>query len=131
MINNYKTIKQRISVKLALFVCTALLLFSASDLKAQLIGTKNIPGDYADLAATITDLNTQGVGAGCVTLNLLAGNPQSAPAGGYAITTVTGTAANPIMIEGNGNTITASNALTVGALNDAIVKIIDEIDATF
>ena len=124
MINNYKTIKQKVSIKLTLFVCTALLLFSASDLKAQLIGIKNIPGDYADLAAAISDLNTQGVGAGGVTLNLLAGNPQSAPAGGYTITTITGTAANPIIIEGNGNTITASGALTAGALNDAIVKII-------
>ena len=91
---------------------------------AQLTGTKNIPGDYADLTAAITDLNTLGVGAGGVTLNLLAGNPQTAPAGGYAITTLTGTLANQITITGNGNTITASAALTVGALNDAIFKII-------
>ncbi len=91
---------------------------------AQLSGTKNIPGDYADLAAAITDLNTQGAGAGGVVLNLLAGNPQTAPAGGYTVTTLTGTAGNPIVIQGNANAITASAALTAGNLNDAIFKII-------
>ncbi|MCC7503829.1 MAG: hypothetical protein IT259_00955, partial [Saprospiraceae bacterium] len=100
------------------------MLISLNVAQAQLTGTKNIPGDYTDLAAAITDLNTQGVGAGGVTLNLLAGNPQTAPAGGYSITTLTGTMANPIIIQGNSNTITASAALTVGALNDAIFKII-------
>ncbi|MBK9464145.1 MAG: HYR domain-containing protein [Chitinophagaceae bacterium] len=98
------------------------VLFAASA-NAQLTGTKNIPGDYADLATAITDLNTQGVGAGGVTLNLLAGNPQTAPAGGYSIT-ATGTVANQITLQGNGNIITASGALVVGALNDAIFKLI-------
>ncbi len=93
-------------------------------LQAQLTGVKNIPGDYADLATAIADLNTQGVGAGGVTLNLVAGNPQTAPAGGYSITTLTGTMANQITLEGNGNTITANASLTVGAINDAIFKII-------
>src|SRR5690242_298929 len=98
------------------------VLFAAVT-NAQLTGTKNIPGDYPTLAAAITDLNTQGVGAGGVTINLLAGNPQTAPAGGYSIT-ATGTLANQITIQGNGNTITASAALTVGALNDAIFALI-------
>ena len=106
---------------------TSLLLlvmaFSFSSLKAQLTGTKNIPGDYATLDLAITDLNTQGVGAGGVTINLLAGNPQTAPAGGYAIT-ATGTIANPIAIVGNANVITASSALVAGTVNDAIFKII-------
>ena len=97
---------------------------------ATLSGTKNIPGDYPTLAAAITDLNAQGVGAGGVTLNLLAGNPETAPAGGYVIggtgslVLTTSSAANPIIIQGNANTITASAALTVGALNDAIFKLI-------
>ncbi len=90
---------------------------------AQLTGTKTIPGDYPSLAAAITDLNLQGVGAGGVILNLLAGNPQTAPAGGYAIT-ATGSAATPIIIQGNANTITASAALVAGDLNDAIFKLI-------
>jgi hypothetical protein len=87
-------------------------------------------GAYPTLEAAITDLNTQGVGVGGVTLNLLAANPQTAPAGGYVIggagslVLTTASAANPIIITGNGNTITASAALTVGALNDAIFKLI-------
>lgn len=107
-----------------LFAATLLLAASAGSLNAQLIGTKNIPGDYASLDAAIADLNLQGVGAGGVTLNLVAGNPQIAPAGGYQVTTLTGTATNTIVIVGNNNTITASPAHVVGALNDAIFKII-------
>ena len=90
---------------------------------SQLTGTKNIPGDYATLALAITDLNLQGVGAGGVTLNLIAGNPETSPAGGYSII-ATGTAANQIVIQGNGNTITAPTTHTIGALNDAIFKVI-------
>jgi len=89
----------------------------------QLTGTKTIPGDYATLADAITDLNTQGVGPGGVTIELTAGNPQTAPNGGYAVT-ASGTPNSPILIKGNGNTITSSDALTAGALNDAFFKII-------
>ena len=109
---------------LARFAIFCLLVVGASPAWAQLAGTKNIPGDYPDLAAAVTDLNAQGVGAGGVTLNVLAGNPQSAPAGGYSIATTTASAANPVTLNCNGNTLTASAALTAGALNDAIVKII-------
>jgi len=97
---------------------------------AQLTGTKNIPGNYATLAAAISDLNLQGVGAGGVTLNLLAGNPQTAPAGGYIIGDVgslvltSASVTNQVTITGNGNTITASAALTVGNINDGIFKLI-------
>lgn len=100
----------------------ALLLAAGISLKAQLTGTLNVPGAYPTLAAAITDLNTQGVGAGGVTINVVAGNPQSAPAGGYAIT-ATGTATNTIVITGTGNIITAG-AQAAGNLNDAIFKII-------
>ncbi len=109
------------------FLGLLLLLISGlfgSRAEAQLTGTRNIPGDYADLAAAITDLNTVGVGAGGVTLNLGAGNPQTSPVGGYSVTTLTGSGANPITIQGNGNTITAPTPQTSGALNDAIFKII-------
>ena len=41
--------------------------------QAQLTGTKTIPGDYATIALAVTDLNTQGVGAGGVTFNVIAG----------------------------------------------------------
>jgi hypothetical protein len=91
-------------------------------------GTRNIPGDYADLAAAITDINTFGIspgGGGC-TLNLVTGNPQTAPTGGYTISVIANppSVADPLIITGNANTITASSALTAGNLNDAIFKII-------
>ena len=44
-----------------------------SGTQAVLTGTKNIPGDYATLAAAITDFNTNGVGTGGVTFNVMAG----------------------------------------------------------
>ena len=93
-------------------------------------GNEKYPGDYADLATAITDLNTQGVGSGGVTLNLIASNPQTAPAGGYIIggagslVLTTASAANPITIEGNSNTITAFTPQSTAALNDAIFKLI-------
>lgn len=116
------------------FAVLAIALFivsiTATSASAQLTGTKSIPGNYADLATAITDLNTQGVGAGGVTFNLVAGNPQTAPAGGYVIgdtgsaVLATASAANPIVFNGNGNTITANAALGSGNLNDAIFKLI-------
>jgi hypothetical protein len=99
------------------------IIFSASTLKAQLTGVKTIPGDYASLDLAITDLNTQGVGIGGVTFNLLAGNPQTAPAGGYVINTA-GSLTDAIVFNGNANTITSSAALVAGQLNDGIIKIV-------
>ncbi|MFZ1305741.1 MAG: hypothetical protein WAR80_07855, partial [Ferruginibacter sp.] len=99
---------------------------------AQLTGTLNIPGAYPTLAAALTDLNLQGVGAGGVTLNLVAGNPQTTPVGGFVIGNggnilvgaTNPSAANPVIIEGNGNTITAFTPQTVSNLNDGIFKLI-------
>ena len=98
--------------KIYLLILTGLFLILFSNVaKAQLTGVKNIPGDYANLAAAITDLNTQGVGAGGVTINIIAGNPQTAPAGGYLLGTTTLnagiSASNTITFNGNGNLITA------------------------
>ncbi len=101
-----------------------------SGTQAVLTGTKNIPGDYATLAAAITDLNANGVGTGGVTFNVLAGNAQTAPAGGYVIggtgslVLTTSSAANPIIFTGNGNTATASATQTVGNVSDAVFKLV-------
>jgi subtilisin-like proprotein convertase family protein len=113
-----------------LITLLSLMILLAQFTFGQLSGTKNIPGDYADLATAITDLNTQGVGAGGVTLNLLASNPQTAPAGGYIIggtgslVLTTTSASNQVIIQGNGNVITAPTPQTSGNLNDAIFKLI-------
>lgn len=95
-----------------------------------LTGTLNIPGDYPDLAMAILDLNKNGVGTGGVTLNLISGNPQTSPAGGYIIggdgssVLSTTSATNPITIQGNGNTLTAYTPQPTGLLTDAIFKLI-------
>ena len=65
----------------ALLTLTAALLLAPLARATPLSGTKNIPGDYATLDAAITGLNAAGVDTGGVTLNLLAGNPETAPAG--------------------------------------------------
>jgi len=95
-----------------------------------LTGTLNIPGDYPDLAMAILDLNKNGVGTGGVTLNLISGNPQTAPSGGYVIggdgssVLSTASAASLITIQGNGNTVTAFTPQSAGLLTDAIFKLI-------
>ena len=114
----------------ALLTLTAALLLAPLARATPLSGTKNIPGDYATLDAAITGLNAAGVDTGGVTLNLLAGNPQTAPAGGYVIggpgsqVLVTSSAANPVSIIGNGNTITAFSPQAAGLLTDAIFKLV-------
>ncbi|MFL5752582.1 MAG: beta strand repeat-containing protein, partial [Bacteroidia bacterium] len=124
MENNYsKKSGTTFSLNGFILACIMLLTAYSGKLSAQLTGVKNIPGDYATLAMAIDTLNAQGVGAGGVTLNMIFGNPETAPVGGYAIT-ATGTAANPIIVQGNGNTITANSALVAGSLNDAVFKII-------
>ncbi len=107
-----------------------MLFFSITSLKAQLTGTKTIPGDYASLDLAIADLNTQGVGAGGVVLNLLSSNPQTAPLGGYVIggagslVLTTTSATNTITITGNNNVITAPASQVSGQLFDGIFKLI-------
>jgi len=80
-----------------------LALFLSSISYAQLTGTKTIPGSYASLALAIADLNTQGVGAGGVTFNITSGYTETfATAIGGRITTLTGSAANPIVFQKSG-----------------------------
>ncbi len=108
---------------------------------APLNGTYNIinagGGDFTSLAAAIDAANTRGI-SGPVTLNVVSGNAQTAPAagasgsvsgaagGGYVIN-IRGdyapTATNTLTIAGNSNTITASSSLTAGGLSDAIFTI--------
>jgi hypothetical protein len=121
--SNYYNQKSKTANSLKLSLLCLVLTLCFSSVKAQLTGTKNIPGDYATLALAVTDLNTQGVGAGGVIFNMLPSNPETAPAGGYRIT-ATGTAANAISFYGNNNAITANGALTIGSLTDAIFKIV-------
>ena len=75
---------------------------------------------YPNLATAITALNGATITSPVVIT--LTGN-ETVPAGGYRIT-AQGDATNTIIIEGVASTITANGALTVGALNDAIFKLV-------
>ncbi|MBK9225472.1 MAG: hypothetical protein IPL67_00020 [Ignavibacteria bacterium] len=119
--------KKKLQLSILLYCLFAVTIKASA---APLTGTKNIPGDYATLSLAITDLNTQGVGAGGVIINLLSGNPETAPSGGYVIGGVgslvltTTSALNPVIVTGNGNTITAASNQTAGRLSDGIFKLI-------
>jgi hypothetical protein len=101
-------------------------------LQAQLTGTKLIPGDYATLTAAVTDLNTQGVGAGGVTLKLTANQSLTATlqigSAALSVGANAATQANPVIIDGDNFTINAAFAgtrtgsLTSGA-NDAVIVV--------
>jgi hypothetical protein len=76
------------------------IFFLTNSVFAQLSGIKTIPADYASVAAFVTDVNTQGVGAGGVTLNVPAAYTETLT--GKITLTATGTAANPITIQKSG-----------------------------
>ena len=87
--------------------------------------TPALAATYTSLALAITALDGITAISGPVTITLTAGNPQTAPIGGYAIQfTATTTAVNNIIITGNNNTITAFTPQAAGSYNDAIFKII-------
>ncbi len=87
--------------------------------------TPNLAASYTSLANAVTALDGITAISGPVTLTCVAGN-ETAPTGGYVINFIAATTgSNNVIISGTGTTIiTASPALTVGALNDAIFKII-------
>lgn len=107
--------------KLLSFLLIALLVSSMSF--AQLTGIKTIPGDYASIAAAIADLNVSGAGTGGVTFNVAAGHVETFPTSTSGrITTLTGSASNPIVFQksGEGANPKINAASGVGGL-DAII----------
>src|ERR1051325_7926039 len=94
------------------FLCLSVVMLCGSIVtRAQLTGNITVPSTtYPDLASIITALNTSGVGAGGVTITLATGNAQAAPAGGYrlgsAVLNASLNVSNPLVFNGNGNTIT-------------------------
>jgi hypothetical protein len=89
------------------------------DAQAQLTGNKTIPGSYATLATAIADLNAQGVGAGGVTFNIVAGYTETAA---NLLITASGTAANPIVFQKSG--AGANPEITAGVGTGALDAII-------
>ncbi|MGI4875453.1 MAG: T9SS type A sorting domain-containing protein [Janthinobacterium lividum] len=102
------------------------VLLTTVSAQAQLSGPKTIGTDYPTVAAAITALNAQGAGAGGVTFNVPAGYTETfaSPTAG-AITTTTGTAANPIVFQKSGTganpVITAGVGTSTTA--DAIISL--------
>ena len=82
------------------FMLVAFSLFLNNSVFAQISGIKTIPGDYATIAAAITDLSGNGVGPGGVTYNIAAGYTETITA--TLMLTVSGTAANPIIFQKSG-----------------------------
>lgn len=105
-------------------VIASVLMCSAVGL-SQLSGPKAIPGDYATIAAAITDLNTQGVGAGGVTFNVAAGHTETSSNMVIAIGANQPTAANPVVFQKSGAganpLITAAPGVSTNL--DAVIKL--------
>lgn len=80
---------------------------------AQVSGVKNVPGNYATIEAAILDMNTNGIGAGGVTVQISAGYVENIAA--TLSLTATGTASAPIVFRKNGSgTNPRINAYTGG-----------------
>ena len=114
--------RKNLSAKL--FCTSFFFLITSFSINAQVTTNSGsgLAATYPSLDAAITALNTVTI-TSPVVITLTAANPQTAPAGGYEVK-AEGTIVNTIRIVGNNNTITASNALTAGNLNDGIFKII-------
>src|SRR5207253_7382487 len=69
--------------------------------------TPGLAATYVDLAAAVTALNAQTAISGPVIISVNAASPQTAPAGGYAITALLAGASstNTVTFDGAGNTI--------------------------
>ena len=99
-------------------------LLAAPGAHAQLAGPKTIPGSYATVALAITDLNTQGVGAGGVTFNIAPGYTETFASPTAGAITATGTAANPIIFQKSGAGANPKITAGVGtAALDAIISL--------
>jgi trimeric autotransporter adhesin len=122
--------KSNLMKKRLLQFVIVLMSLAIGQLNAQLTGIKTIPGNYASISAAVTDLNTQGVGAGGVTFNVAAGYSESISS--QITITATGTAGNPIIFQKSGagtnplvtRTDVGSNATSaIGALGDGIFRL--------
>ncbi len=112
------------------YLLLVILLIVGKQSMAQLTGTKTIPGNYATIAAAVTDLNAQGVGAGGVTFNVAAGHTETSD---IAEITATGTLANQIVFQKSGagaNPLitrltagTIASTTTLGSDGDGIIII--------
>ena len=89
------------------------LIITCTSFGQPLTGTKNIPADYATIAAAVAALNTNGVGSGGVIFNVAAGHTETLPNPTAGLITATGTVAEPVLFQKSGAganpVITAAN----------------------
>jgi hypothetical protein len=115
-LTNKKNI-MKLTFKVLAIICLGLL---SQTTYAQLSGSKTVPGDYASLAAAITDLNTVGVNG---PLTITVSQNETAPAGGYVINSFTGASAtNTVTIVASG-TRTLTAPVGTSTTVDAIIKL--------
>lgn len=109
--------------KVCFIIVLAVLSMLTRNGYTQLSGVKTIPGDYPNFLFAITDLNTQGVGAGGVIFNVSAGFTDNAA---NLILTATGTASNPIVFRKSGAGANPRITATAGISTtlDGIFKIV-------
>lgn len=130
----------------SLFAFALLLLMTQSNANAggPLTGVKTIPGTYATIASAITDLNSNGVGAGGVTFNIAPGYVETVPSGGLIINITSSfpTLANPVIFQRSGagaNPIIQTDVLgsgtiattTLGGAGDAMLWLVGTDFITF
>ena len=87
--SNYWKWIHSLNKSVVMIISVLLMLIGAGKSFAQVTGTKVIGVDYATLALAVTDLNTNGVGAGGATIQMAAGFTETAPSGGYVLGSVT------------------------------------------
>jgi len=112
-----------------LFVFLLITVIISGNVYAQLSGDKSIPGDYSDISAAITALNSGGVGSGGVRFLVAANHTENTTA--QLTITATGTSANTITFQKNGSgsnpkiTRTDAGSLStssVGGNGDAVIR---------
>ncbi|MBK7028317.1 MAG: hypothetical protein IPH45_03510 [Bacteroidales bacterium] len=98
-----------------LLILLIALFVSGLSYAQPLTGIKSIPGDYSTVEAAIADLNAQNVGAGGVTFNIAANYVETftSPSAG-SITTLTGSATQPIVFKKSGSGLNPVITAAVG-----------------
>ena len=117
MTNNYSRFKKYLFSTIAIALLTL-----GMNAQVTVTGNGSTGSPYATLAAAIAAVNAVNPLTANTTITLAAGNPQTAPVGGYSITT-SGTASFSLTITGNGNTVTAG-LQAISSITDAVFKII-------
>ncbi len=114
-------------------VLSIFLLTTTSPVRAQLVGSLSIPGNYSTLTDAITDLDSQGVGSGGVVFNIAAGYTETASNLAIDILVNLPNSANQVVFQksGSGANPLITAAPGSSATTDGIIKIVGADYITF